>query len=149
MAVNPAKTFMLRPQDVRRRWYVVDATDQVLGRLASRIATVLRGKQKPEYTPHVDCGDFVIVVNAARVRLTGRKWDQKLYRHHTGYPGGLKRETARQLLARRPDQLVHRAVWGMLPHNRLGRRVMDKLKVYPGPEHPHAAQKPEPLPPVR
>ena len=146
MAVNPNKTWLMRPQDVKRRWYVVDASGQVLGRLASRVAAVLRGKHKPEFTPHVDGGDFVIVVNAARVRLTGKKLDQKLYRHHTGYPGGLKQETARQLLARRPDQLVRRAVWGMLPHNRLGRRIIRKLKVYAGPEHPHQAQRPEPLP---
>lgn len=146
MAVQHNKTSFLRPQDVTRRWYVVDAAGQVLGRLASRIAFVLRGKHKPEYTPHVDCGDFVIVVNAEKVRLTGRKLDQKLYRHHTLYPGGLKEQTARELLARHPDRLIRRAVWGMLPHNRLGRRIIRKLKVYAGPEHPHQAQKPEPFP---
>ena len=149
MAVNDGqKTWLMRPQDVQRRWWVVDADGQVLGRLASRVAAVLRGKHKPEFTPHVDGGDFVIVVNAEKVRLTGRKLDQKIYRRHSGYPGGLKQETARQLLARRPDQLVRRAVWGMLPHNRLGRRIIRKLKVYVGPEHPHQAQRPEPLPSV-
>ncbi|HEY8485892.1 MAG TPA: 50S ribosomal protein L13 [Limnochordales bacterium] len=146
MAVNRNRTPLVRPGELPRRWYVVDASGQVLGRLASRIASVLRGKHRPEFTPHVDCGDFVVVVNAEKVRLTGRKLDQKVYRRHTLYPGGLKEETARQLLQRHPDRLIRHAVWGMLPHNRLGRRIIRKLKVYAGPNHPHEAQKPQPLP---
>ncbi|NLG68999.1 MAG: 50S ribosomal protein L13 [Firmicutes bacterium] len=145
MPVNPARTVMLRAQDVRPRWYVVDAQGKVLGRLASRIATVLRGKHKPSYTPHVDDGDYVVVVNADKVRVTGKKLDQKVYRHHTLHPGGLKTEPLRKLLARRPQEVLRRAVWGMLPHNPMGRRQIKKLKIYAGPEHPHQAQKPEPL----
>lgn len=145
MPVNPSKTLMVRPQDVKPKWYVVDAQGKVLGRLAARIATVLRGKHKPDYTPHVDGGDYVIVVNAAKIRVTGKKLDQKLYRHHTLHPGGLKTETLRRLLSRRPEEVIRRAVWGMLPHNPMGRRQIKKLKVYAGPDHPHQAQKPEPL----
>lgn len=145
MSVNPSKTVMVRPQDVQPKWYVVDAQGKILGRLAARIATVLRGKHKPDYTPHVDCGDYVIVVNAEKIRVTGKKLDQKLYRHHTLYPGGLKSETLRSLLSRRPEEVIRRAVWGMLPHNPMGRRQIKKLKVYAGPNHPHSAQKPQPL----
>ncbi len=145
MPINPNRTTLVRPADVTRRWYVVDARDQVLGRLASRVAAVLRGKHRADYTPHADTGDFVVVVNAAQVRLTGKKWDQKVYYRHSGYPGGLKQETARRLWERRPTELVRRAVWGMLPHTRLGRRMIRRLKVYPGPEHPHEAQRPQPL----
>lgn len=139
------KTFSLRPQDVQRKWYVIDATGKTLGRLASQIAHVLRGKHKPTYTPHVDGGDHVIVINAEKVEVTGKKRDHKLYRWHTGYPGGLKEVTFRQMIERRPERVIERAVWGMLPHNRLGRRIFRKLRVYAGPEHPHQAQQPEPL----
>ncbi len=138
-------TKFAKQTEVERKWYVVDATDKVLGRLASRIATYLRGKHKPQFTPNIDTGDFIIVVNAEKVRLTGKKLDQKVYYHHTGYTGGLKAETVRHRLQRRPEQVIIDAVWGMLPKNRLGRRLIKKLKVYRGPEHPHTAQKPEPL----
>ncbi len=139
------KTFSAKPGEVERRWYVVDLEGQVLGRAASRIAMVLRGKHKPEFTPHVDTGDFVVVVNAAKVKLTGRKLDQKRYYRHSGYIGNLKVRTARQLLANNPEELVRLAVRGMLPKNSLARRQLKKLKVYAGPEHRHEAQKPVPL----
>lgn len=139
------RTYMAKEQEVERRWYVVDAEGKTLGRLASQVAAILRGKHKPTFTPHVDTGDFVIVVNAAKVRLTGRKTDQKLYYRHTLYPGGLKSRTAREMLATRPAEMIELAVRGMLPKNRLGRRQLRKLKVYAGESHPHAAQKPEPL----
>jgi large subunit ribosomal protein L13 len=136
-----------KPAEVDQRWYVVDATDQVLGRLSTRIATVLRGKHKAIYTPHVDTGDFVVVVNAEKVRLTGRKAEQKVYYRHTGHPGGLKSATAGQRLAgAHPERVLEDAVRGMLPKNALGRQMVGKLKVYAGPEHPHAAQKPEAFP---
>jgi large subunit ribosomal protein L13 len=141
----PKPTISTRPEDVERAWYVVDAQDQVLGRLASEVASVLRGKRKPSYTPHVDDGDFVIVVNAARVRLTGRKRESKVYYRHTGYPGGIRSVTAGRLLETRPERVIEAAVRGMLPHSPLGRKMFRKLKVYAGPDHPHAAQKPEPL----
>jgi large subunit ribosomal protein L13 len=135
-----------RPADVVRRWFVIDASDQVLGRLATRVATVLRGKHRPTYTPHVDTGDFVIVVNAEKVRLTGRKLDQKVYFRHTGYTGHLRSTTAGKLLAGpHADRVVRHAVRGMLPKNSLGRQMFRKLKVYAGAEHPHAAQRPEVL----
>ncbi|HUS64100.1 MAG TPA: 50S ribosomal protein L13 [Kofleriaceae bacterium] len=129
----------------QREWYVADLKDQVLGRAATRIAMVLRGKHKPTYTPNVDCGDFVIVVNAGSVKLTGNKMDGKLYRHHTEYPGGLISIPAKQLLATYPDRAIRRAVWGMLPKGPLGRRLIKKLKIYSGAEHEHAAQQPRPL----
>jgi large subunit ribosomal protein L13 len=129
--------------EVERKWYVVDASEKVLGRLATRIASYLRGKHKPRFTPNVDTGDFIVVVNAEKIRLTGRKLDQKVYYHHTGYPGGIKAETARKRLQRKPEEIIRSAVWGMLPKNRLGRAMLKKLKVYRGPEHPHQAQKPE------
>jgi large subunit ribosomal protein L13 len=133
-----------RPAEVERRWFVLDAEDQVLGRLATRVATVLRGKHKPTFTPHVDTGDFVIVVNAEKVKLTGRKREQKTYHHHTGYVGHLRSVTADKLLSGpHADRVVRTAVRGMLPKNALGRQMLRKLKVYSGPEHPHAAQKPE------
>jgi len=133
-----------KPAEVEHRWFVVDATDQVLGRLASRLATVLRGKHRAIFTPHVDTGDYVIVVNAEKVRLTGRKREQKIYYRHTGYTGHLKQVTAGKLLAGpHADRVVRRAVRGMLPKNALGRQMFRKLKVYTGPDHPHAAQKPE------
>ncbi|MDH3521071.1 MAG: 50S ribosomal protein L13 [Myxococcales bacterium] len=135
-----------RPAEVARHWYVVDAEDQVLGRLATRIASILRGKHKPSFTPHVDTGDFVIVVNAAKVKLTGQKREQKIYHRHTGYVGNLKSITADKLLAGpHADRVVRTAVRGMLPKNSLGRQMARKLKVYSGPEHPHAAQTPEVL----
>jgi large subunit ribosomal protein L13 len=140
------KTTLAHPDQVARAWYVVDASDQVLGRLASRVAEVLRGKHKPSFTPHVDTGDFVIVVNAARVRLTGHKLDQKRYYHYTGHRGGLKSASAREVLATDPERLVLRAVHGMLPKNRLSRQVLSKLKVFAGPDHCHQAQRPQPLP---
>ncbi len=139
------KSYMATPQTVERQWYVVDAEGKTLGRLASRIATILRGKHKPAFTPHVDTGDFVIVVNAAKVRLTGKKLDQKMYWWHSGYPGGIKGRTARQMLDRKPEEVIKRAVKGMLPKNALGRKMLKKLKVYGGPEHPHQAQQPQPL----
>ena len=128
-----------------RRWYVTDAEGQVLGRLATRIASVLRGKTNPAFTPHVDTGDFVIVVNAAAVRLTGRKLTDKEYIRHSGYPGGLRRARAEEVLRKQPSRVIREAVEGMLPKNRLGRQLATKLKVYAGPEHPHKAQKPAPL----
>ncbi len=135
-----------RPAEVERRWYVVDATDQVLGRMATQIAMMLRGKHRPIYTPHVDTGDFVIVVNAEKVKLTGRKRELKIYYRHTGYTGHVKSQTADEVLnGPHPDRVVQRAVRGMLPKNALGRQMLKKLKVYAGPEHPHAAQKPEEL----
>jgi len=135
-----------KPAEVEHRWYVADANDQVLGRLATRIATVLRGKHKAIYTPHVDTGDFVIVVNAAKVKLTGRKLEQKTYHRHTGFPGHVRSTTAGKLLqGPYADRVVRNAVRGMLPKNSLGRQMLRKLKVYSGPEHPHAAQKPEEL----
>ena len=127
---------------VERRWIVLDAEDQVLGRLATRVADLLRGKGKPSFTPHVDCGDFVIVINAAKVKLTGNKETAKLYHRHSGYPGGLRTLNAAQLRARFPDRLIRNAVVGMLPRNRLGRALAGKLKIYPGAEHPHTAQQP-------
>ena len=133
--------------EVERRWYVVDATDQVLGRLATRLASVLRGKHKPIYTPHADTGAFIVVVNAARVRLTGNKREAKTYYRHTGWPGGLKSTTAAKVLdGAHPERVLESAVRGMLPKNHLGRQMFSKLKVYAGAEHPHAAQKPEVLP---
>ncbi len=135
------KTYL--PREIHRNWWVIDATDQVLGRLASRIALLLMGKRKPEYTPHLDTGDFVVVVNAEKVRLTGKKLDQKMYYRHSGYPGGLKVRTARQMLESHPERVIQLAVKRMLPKNRLGRRMLKRLKVYAGPVHPHAAQKPK------
>jgi len=137
------KTYSAKPAEVERDWFVVDARERVLGRLASFVATRLRGKHKPIYTPHVDTGDHIIVINADKVALTGRKWDDKLYHHHSGYMGGLKSITAKQLLEKRPEDLVMHAVRGMLPKNTLGRNMLKKLKVYAGPEHPHSAQQPE------
>jgi large subunit ribosomal protein L13 len=134
-----------KPGTVERSWYIVDATDQTLGRLASVIAEVLRGKRSPMFTPHVDTGDFVIVVNAERIHVTGNKRADKIYWRHSGYPGGIKKRTLGEQLARRPEEVIRRAVRGMLPKNRLGRAQLRKLKVYAGPEHPHEAQQPAPL----
>ncbi|MFO7171970.1 MAG: 50S ribosomal protein L13 [Bacillota bacterium] len=138
-------TYMATPADVQRKWYVVDATGKTLGRLAAKVAAVLRGKHKPIFTPHIDCGDYVIVINAEKIRLTGKKLDKKIYFRHSGYLGGVKQFTARWMIENRPTRVIELAVWGMLPKNRLGRKMFRKLKVYAGPEHPHAAQKPEPL----
>jgi len=140
------KTFTAKKEDVQRRWYLVDAEGETLGRLAVRIADTLRGKRKPEYTPHVDTGDFVVVVNAEKIRVTGNKLDQKIYYRHSGYPGGLRSRTLREQLDRRPTEVIRTAVKGMLPRNRLARQQITKLKVYAGPEHPHEAQAPTPLP---
>ena len=129
----------------QRQWYVVDAQGKILGRMASEIAKVLRGKHKPIFTPNVDVGDFVIVVNARGVRLTGKKLEKKVYYRHTEYPGGIREKNAAKMLAEKPGQLIRLAVKGMLPKNRLSRRLVTKLKIYPGPEHPHEAQKPQPL----
>ena len=138
-------TYIPNPQDVARKWYVVDGSGIPLGRLASEVAKILRGKNKPIYTPHADTGDFVIIVNAGEVALTGKKLDTKIYYHHSLYPGGLKSMKYRDFMAKKPERAVEKAVKGMLPHNRLGDQMFTKLKVYAGPEHPHAAQKPEPL----
>ena len=140
-----SKTYTLKGSEIERRWYVVDATDETLGRLASRVARVLEGKHKPTFTPNLDSGDHVIIVNAARIAVSRDKLDSKLYRRHSGYPMGYKEETLGHLLARRPEEVIRRAVKGMLQHNRLGTQQLRKLKVYAGPEHPHEAQKPEPL----
>lgn len=137
------KTQFAKKTDIERKWYLVDAKDAVLGRLATKIATYLRGKNKPVFTPNVDTGDFIIVVNAEKVNLTGKKLDDKVYYHHSGYPGGIKAETARKRLSEKPEEVIIDAVWGMLPKNRLGRAMLKKLKVYRGSEHPHTAQKPE------
>ncbi len=137
------KTYMAKPLEVERKWYVIDASGQTLGRLATEVATILRGKHKPIYTPHVDTGDYVIIINAEDIVLTGKKLDQKMYRRHSGYPGGLKEMTYRNLLNKRPEKAIEAAVKGMLPHNRLGRKMFAKLKVYKGSEHPHQAQQPE------
>jgi large subunit ribosomal protein L13 len=140
------KTWNAKPHEVERRWYVVDAEGETLGRLATRIADTLRGKGKPSYTPHVDTGDFVVVVNAEKVAVTGKKLQQKMYYRHSGYPGGLRSRSLAEQLERRPTEVIRIAVKGMLPRNRLGRAQLGKLKVYAGPEHPHSAQQPEPLP---
>jgi len=134
---------MAKAGEVQRKWYLIDADGKTLGRVATEVARILRGKHKPIYTPHVDTGDHVIVINAAKVKVTGKKYTDKLYYRHTGYPGGIKVTNFADLLRRKPEQVIEKAVWGMIPHNRLGRRVFKKLRVYPGPEHPHAAQKPE------
>lgn len=139
-------TTLAKPATVEREWFVVDATDETVGRLATRIATVLRGKHKPTYTPHVDCGDYVVVLNADKVRFTGRKLDQKFYYNYSGHPGGLRARSARQVLDQEPTHVLHHAVKGMLPKNRLARQMIAKLKVYAGSEHPHAAQQPQPFP---
>ncbi len=137
------KTYMAKAAEVDRKWYVIDASGQTLGRLSSEVASILRGKHKPDYTPHVDTGDYVIIINAEQVKLTGDKLNQKMYRYHTGYPGGLKEMDYKTLLQKRPERAIETAVKGMLPHNRLGSKMYKKLKVYRGSEHPHQAQKPE------
>lgn len=139
------KTTLINKEAIERKWHIIDATGQVLGRLASQAAVLLRGKHKAIFTPHMDTGDHVIVINAEKIHLTGNKLKGKLYQHHTGYPGGLKTTTAGKLLAEKPDQLVFRAIEGMIPHNTLGSEIIRKLRVYKGSEHPHQAQQPQPL----
>ena len=137
------KSYMAKANEIERKWYVIDATDKVLGRLATEVATILRGKHKPPFTPHVDTGDFVIIINAEKVRLTGDKWDKKFHVYHTGYPGGRKEVAYKELRNKHPERIIELAVKGMLPKNRLGRSMYRKLKVYAGENHPHEAQKPE------
>jgi len=139
------KTYYPKPDDVTQEWVLVDANDQILGRLATQIASLLLGKHKSSFTPGVETGDFVVVVNAKRIRVTGNKLEDKIYYRHTGYPGGLKEIKLRDQLAKHPDRVIRSAVWGMVPHNRYGRKLMKKLKVYSGPEHPHEAQQPKRL----
>ena len=139
------KTYSAKPGEISRDWYVVDAEGKTLGRLATQIADTLRGKNKPAYTPHVDTGDFVVVVNAEKISVTGQKRSEKMYYRHSGYPGGLKSRTLNDMLERRPEEVIRLAVKGMLPKNRLARKQLTKLKVYAGPEHPHVAQQPKPL----
>jgi large subunit ribosomal protein L13 len=139
------KSYMARPLEVERKWYIVDAEGKRLGRLATEIVRVLRGKNKPQYTPHVDVGDFVVVVNADRVAVTGRKAEQRVYRQHSGYPGGMKETSYEQMLARKPTEVLRKAVYGMMPKTRLARKQFKKLKIYAGPEHPHSAQDPQTL----
>jgi large subunit ribosomal protein L13 len=139
------KTYVAKPATIVKKWYVVDATGHTLGRLATVVADALRGKRKPIYTPHIDTGDFVVIINAEKIVVTGKKPEQKMYYHHSGYPGGLRSESYKSLLARRPEEVIRHAVRGMLPHNKLGRAQLRKLKIYAGAEHPHEAQQPEPL----
>jgi large subunit ribosomal protein L13 len=139
------KTYSAKPDDIERSWYVVDADGQTLGRMASQIATILRGKHKPIFTPHMDCGDYVVVVNAEKVHVTGNRLDDKMYYRHSGYPGGLKQRSLREMLQTRPEKVIEEAVRRMLPKNNLGRHMLKKLRVYAGPEHQHQAQHPEPL----
>lgn len=139
------KSYYPKASDVSREWHIVDANGQNLGRLASKIATVLIGKHRPQYTPGVDLGDYVIVTNCGGITVTGKKMDDKVYYRHSGYPGGLKERTLRQMLDSYPDRVIRSAVWGMLPHNKMGRKLLKKLKVYAGTEHPHGPQQPKPL----
>ena len=137
------KSYIAKPADIDHKWYVIDAEDKTLGKIAAEIAMILRGKKKPIYTPHVDCGDYVVVVNAEKVAVTGKKEKQKIYKSHRGYPGGLKETTLAELRAKKPEEIIRHAVKGMMPKGKLGRQMFKKLKVYAGPEHPHAAQNPE------
>jgi large subunit ribosomal protein L13 len=143
--VSALKTYVATPANRERNWLVVDATGKTLGRLSTQIADALRGKNKPEYTPHIDTGDFIVVVNAEKVRVTGNKLEDKIYHRHSGYPGGLRTRTLAEMLRRRPEEVIRKSVKGMLPRNRLARQQLRKLKVYAGPEHPHVAQKPVPM----
>jgi large subunit ribosomal protein L13 len=142
---GPMRTYVATPANRERHWLLVDASEKTLGRLATQIADALRGKRKPEYTPHIDTGDFVVVVNAEKIRVTGSKLQDKRYYKHSGYPGGLRTRTLQEMLDRRPEEVIRLAVKGMLPRNRLGRQQLRKLKVYAGPDHPHEAQKPKPF----
>lgn len=139
------KTYYPKAQDITQEWVVIDANGQYLGRLASQVASLLLGKHKPNFTPGVDVGDYVVIVNAERIRVTGNKLDEKMYYRHSQYPGGLKAISLRQLLDKHPDRVIRSAVWGMLPHNKMGRRIIKKLKIYAGSDHPHQAQSPKPL----
>ncbi len=139
------KSYVAKPLEIERKWYVIDATDKTLGRLSTQIATILRGKHKPIYTPHVDTGDFVIVVNAEKIKVTGNKENAKMYRWHTGYIGHLKERTYKEMMAKRPEEIIRLSVKGMMPKNSLGNQMFKKLKIYAGPEHKHEAQKPEAL----
>jgi large subunit ribosomal protein L13 len=141
------KTYQAKKEEIDHKWYLVNAEGKVLGRLSTELAKILKGKNKPIYTPHVDTGDFVVVVNAGKVTLTGKKLKDKIYYHHTGYPGGIKQMSAEKLLAKKPTEMIRMAVRGMLPKNSLGRQMLRKLKIYAGPSHPHEAQKPIPLEP--
>jgi large subunit ribosomal protein L13 len=141
--IDKMKTYVAKEQEIEKKWYLVDAQDMILGRLATQIASRLRGKHKPIFTPHADTGDFVVVINAEKVSLTGKKWDNKIYYHHSGYIGGLKQISARRLMEKKPDQVLYMAVKRMLPKNSLGRRQLKKLKIYAGSEHPHVAQNPQ------
>ena len=136
-------SFIQKPAEVERKWYVVDAEGKTLGRMASAVAAILRGKNKPTYTPHVDCGDYVIIINADKVAVTGKTRQEKIYKRHTGYPGGLRETTLGEMRAKKPEEIIYHAVKGMMPKGKLGRQMFKKLKVYAGPEHPHTAQKPE------
>jgi large subunit ribosomal protein L13 len=138
------QTYSPKLSEIERHWYVIDANGKTLGRLATAVANILRGKNKPEFAPHLDCGDFVVIVNAEKVRVTGKKELQKVYRHHSGFPHGFKEETLRSLKARRPEAVIEKAVRGMIPHTRLGDKQINNLKVYAGSEHPHEAQQPKP-----
>lgn len=144
-SIFTTQTPWVKKEEVKREWYIVDAKDKILGRLASKLAYILQGKHRPDYTPHVDQADFIVVVNAEKIKLTGKKLDQKVYWRHSGYMGGLKLETARKLLERKPEQLIYLAVKRMLPRNRMRKKLLKKLKVYAGPNHPHLAQNPKPL----
>lgn len=137
------KTFTPKKEDIEKRWWLIDADGKTLGRLATEVATLLRGKRKPEFAPFLDCGDFVVVVNAEKINITGRKIEQKKYYAHSGYPGGIKVDTLKELLETKPEEVIRKAVWGMIPKGKLGRAVYKKLKVYKGPGHPHEAQKPQ------
>lgn len=139
------RTISAKKEEIKHDWYLVDAEDKVLGRLASQVAAILRGKHKPLFTPHVDTGDFVIVVNASKVKVTGQKREEKVYYHHSGYPDGLKSKSLGKFLKEKPEELIRRSIWGMMPKNKLGRAMIKKLKVYGGPEHPHTAQMPKPF----
>jgi len=139
------KTYMARSEDIEKKWYLIDANGKTVGRVATRIARILRGKDKPEFTPHADIGDFVVVINADKVNLTGKKWTQKTYYWHTPYPGGLKSIKAEKLFKENPEEILKKAVWGMLPKNKWQKRLITRVKIYPGTEHPHQSQKPEVL----
>jgi len=139
------KTYVPKADEITQEWYLVDANDQNLGRLASQISRIILGKHKPNFTPGMDTGDFVIVVNCERIRVTGNKMEEKFYYRHSGYPSGLKSISLRQQLVKHPERVIRSAVWGMLPHNKFGRQLINKLKIYAGPDHPHAAQQPKPL----
>ncbi len=140
-----SKTYAVKKKEITRQWHVIDAEDVVLGRLASKVAYILKGKHKPIYTPHIDTGDHIVIVNAEKIKMTGKKQEQKIYWRHSGYPGGIKGTTAAKVMSEKPEQIIRHAVAGMLPKNTIGRQMIKKLKVYSGPDHPHTAQQPKPL----